>query len=575
MVVFGVAAGGIWYALLDILILLGAAMVLGAVAERLHQNAIVGYLLAGMFVGPHALGWVTSQEDIFGMAEMGVALLLFAIGLEFSPPRLLSLGRLPLIAGPVQVLLTMVAAAAASLAMGLETAAAMVMGALLALSSTASVLRLLNDRAEIDSPYGRISLGILLVQDVAVVPLMLIVTVLVRGGTASAMVWELSVALGSAGLLVGAFYLVFNYVVPRLLRLRTLGRNRDLPILLAVVMALGSAWMAQQLGLSPALGAFVAGVLLGVSPFAVQIRADIQPVQTVLVTLFFASVGMFADANWLVGHLGLVLLLAAAIAGGKACLTALIVRACGQPLQFAVASGLCLAQVGEFSFVLAIIARGDQGTPGLLSEDTFRAFVSATILTLLLTPYFVAFAPRARVWLRHVTRWGRKTPMAAAAGETEVGWENEPREEAGLILIVGFGPAGQRAVEDLLNAHQQRLVVVDLNHENVQLATEYGVAAVIGDATRTEILEHAGLHRAAIVVVAIPSPIAARNLVNVVRQLAPHATLVVRSRYHIHRWEFVHAGADVVIDEEDEVGHRLGLEVAQLLGASSNASPFP
>lgn len=573
MVVLGVAGLGVWYSLLDILILLGAAMVLGAVAERLRQNAIVGYLLAGMFVGPHALGWVTSQEDIFGMAEMGVALLLFAIGLEFSPARLLSLGRLPLIAGPLQLLTTMAAGAAVDLALGLPTASAVVMGSLLALSSTACVLRLLNDRAEIDSPYGRTSLGILLVQDVAVVPLMFVVTVLARGGTAAVMAWELTVTLLSSALLVGTFYVVFNYVAPRLLLLRTLGRNRDLPILLAVVMALGSAWVAQRLGLSPALGAFVAGVLLGVSPFAVQVRADIQPVQTVLVTLFFACVGMFADAAWLVDHLGLVLLLAAAIAGGKACLTAIIVRACGQPLQLAVASGLCLAQVGEFSFVLAIIARGDPAMPGVLSENTFRAFVSATILTLLLTPYLVALAPTSGAWLRRALRW--LWPTAAAAAEVQAEQAERPTGERDLILIVGFGPAGQRAVEDLLSVYQERMVVVDLNHENVQLARQYGVAAVIGDATQTEILEHAGLYRAGIVVVAIPSPVAARNLVNVVRQLAPHAMLVVRSRYHIHRWAFVQAGADVVIDEEDEVGHRLGLEVAQLLGASPNEPPLP
>ncbi len=255
-------------------------------------------------------------------------------------------------------------------------------------------------------------------------------------------------------------------------------------------------------------------------------------------------------------------------------MTALIAWASGQPFPFAVATGLCLAQVGEFSFVLAIIARGDGTAPGLLSEETFRAFVSATILTLLLTPYLVATAPKLGVRLGRVLRRRQRTLAGAAPAPDEgADREGQPAGEANLILIVGFGPAGQRCVEDLLAAYQARLVVVDLNHENVRLARQYGVSAMIGDATRTEILEHAGLHRAALVVVAIPSPAAARHLVHVVRQLAPHALLVVRSRYHIHRWELIHAGADVVIDEEGEVGHSLGVEVAQLLRDASNAPP--
>ena len=556
----------VWDGLLHVLLLLAAAMLCGALAERLRQSAVIGYLFAGMLVGPGLLGWVPDREEIFGIAELGVALLLFTIGLEFSPRTLLGLGRVPLLAGPLQVVASLGVAAAAGLALGRPWPESVVIGAVVSLSSTACALRLLKDRAEVDSPHGRTTLGVLLAQDLAVVPLMLVVTALAGRGTAADVATQLAASLGLAAGLVAVFYALFDRVAPRLLRTATWRRNRDLPILLAVVTALGSAWASHALGLSPALGAFAAGVLLAVSPFATSIRADVQSLKTVMVTLFFAAVGMFADAVWLVQNLFPVFGLTAAVVAGKATTVAALTWLLGHPLRTAAAAGLCLAQIGEFSFVLATIARGDGGPDALLPEPTFRALVSATILTLLLTPYLVAWAKRAGDLAERLVDRRRSRGVGTRRSPAD---EKSGDDSPGRILVVGFGPAGQRVAEGLLASARERLVVIDANPKNLETARLYGLATHLGDAARVEVLEHADLYRAEAVVLTLPDPATVRLLVQLIRGLAPSAKVFVRARYHVHRWQLVHAGAHLVVDEEDQVGSRLAAEVAQDLGLAA------
>jgi CPA2 family monovalent cation:H+ antiporter-2 len=563
------AEQGVWNSLLEILVLLGAAMVLGVVAERLRQSAVVGYLVAGALVGPGALGWVADEQRIFQIAELGVALLLFTIGLEFSPQRLMQLGRVALLSGPLQVVLTTLAGMAAASWLGFSPRESFVIGAMIALSSTACVLRVLKDRAELDSQYGRASLGILLVQDVAVVPLVLVVTALSGGGTLARMALDISASILLAVMLVAVFYVLFNRVMPLILVMQTWRRNRDLPILLTVCMAGGAAWVAHALHLSPALGAFLAGVLLAISPFAMQIQADIQPLRAVLVTLFFASIGMFSDLSWFVDNFFLVASVVAVIVLGKLTIVALLAWAAGLPLTFAVTAGFCLAQIGEFSFVLAMIAREDLTGGSPLSPTVFQVMVSATIVSLLITPYLVAAGPFVGGWLGR--GWGgrRGTTLHRPASEDELQTAGDtvspaiPVDDA--IMIIGFGPAGQRVAEELMGELRDRIVVLDLNIDNVKFAWRYGLSAMVGDATQTDVLEHGGVGRAQVVVITVPTVAATRRLIHHVRHIAPGALIVCRSRYHIHRWELLRAGADAVIDEEDHVGHRMAQEVQAIV----------
>jgi CPA2 family monovalent cation:H+ antiporter-2 len=297
------AESEVWEVLFQLLALLGASLVIGMLFERFRQPAILGYLIAGMLLGPQGFGVVSRDSGVPVIAELGISLLLFAIGLEFSARRLIRLGPIAGLGGSLQVITTLALATGAGLLVGVDLKAALCLGAAIALSSTACVLRLLTDRAELDSVHGRASLGILLLQDIAVVPLVLFVTMLTGGGGIAGMFTGLAKALGLILALVAGFRLLAGWVIPPLMKQLSLSRDRELLVLLAVVLAIGSALAAHSLALSPALGAFIAGMMLAESPFATQIRADVGGLRILFITLFFASVGMLGDPAWIVAHL--------------------------------------------------------------------------------------------------------------------------------------------------------------------------------------------------------------------------------------------------------------------------------
>jgi CPA2 family monovalent cation:H+ antiporter-2 len=549
-----------WDIPFQILIVLAAALLLGTLAEYLRQSAILGYLLAGTLVGPHVLGLVEEAEHVRTIAELGVALLLFTIGLEFSFPRLRRLGRIALLGGTLQVTLTMAAGAVVSALLGLDLRAAVAVGAMVALSSTACVLRLLVDRGVIDTIYGRNALGILLLQDLAVIPLLLVVILLSSGGTATEVTLAVGKMLGLAIALFAGFAVVVNWLVPRILDIDRWSRNRELPILFAIVLALGSAYLAHAASLSPAIGAFVAGVLLGESPFATQIRADVGSLRTLLVTLFFSSIGMLGDPAWIVGHWHLVVGAVALVVLGKVLLVWGVVRAMGFTHGVAAATALCLAQVGEFSFVLAETARG-QG--GLISADLFNLVVSTTIVTLFVTPFLIAAAPAAASLVESVRRRVSRRPLVETSGEAE----GRPRVRPD-ILIIGFGPAGQAVATMLYGAHRDRMAVIELNRRTAGVAERLGLVVHRGDATHREVLEHAGIAGTHVIAITVPDARTTRSIIHQCRQLAPGAAIIARSRYHLRRWEIELAGAQVVIDEEEQVGRRIASVVRRSLRAA-------
>ncbi|MBN2559799.1 MAG: cation:proton antiporter [Phycisphaerae bacterium] len=566
----------LWTALLDVLILLFAALALGALCERLGQSAILGYLLAGTLLGPNAYDMMTNHRAVTAIAELGVALLLFTIGLEFSWRRLRRIGPIAIGGGTLQVLLTGAVAGGACLMLGLGGSASVAVGAMIALSSTACVLRVLVSRAEIDSVHGRNALGILLLQDISLIPLVLIVTALGGEGTTAQIAREMGRAIGGAAILVAVFYVLFKYLVPLILSIEATARNRELTILLAIVMAVGSAWAAHRVGFSPALGAFVAGMLLASSPFATQVRADVVSLRTLFVTLFFSSIGMLADPVWAVEHWATVLALVGAIVIGKAVLAGGVTYLFRASLGHAVATGVCLAQVGEFSVVLTEVARHR----GLIDGDLFKLIISATIITLFLTPYLVAVAPRlARAAGRLSARGPRELPPRGGAWHRRLGGvdtaetaaPDSSRPDAEMtdhIVIVGFGPAGQRVAETLMRRHKPRIVVLEQNPKTATIARTYELQTFIGDATRTETLEELRVGAAKAVAVTVPDPTTARHVIEGIRSLSPQTPIIARSRYHIHRWQLTLAGAQVVIDEEDHVGARIALEVRRVLRAA-------
>ncbi len=544
---------GEWNVLFDILILLLTAMVLGVICERLKQSSILGYLAAGTLLGPNAFEVISSDSEVAALAELGVALLLFTIGLEFSWRRLRSLGGAALGGGAAQIAVTIAIGTLVAMIFGQHWRTATTLGAIVALSSTACVLRVLIARAEIESVYGRHALGILLMQDIALVPLVLLVTVLGGGGSLAEAGVDIFRTLGWALVLVVVLYGLFNWVVPRLLHLRSLQRNRELPILLAIVTGLGSAWGAHQLGLSPALGAFAAGMLFAESPFATQIRADVSSLRTVLVTLFFSSIGMLGDPVWFVQNLPLVLAVVLAIVVGKAIIIWVILRGFKLSNTNALATGICLGQVGEFSFVLAEVGRGT-----VIGETLFALVISATITTLFLSPYLVALAPQ--ISNRVIRAWAkiRKQPPPTAASSKAGDVEGEH------YIIIGYGPAGE-AVAGTVEHLGKRVTVVDLNPNLIEQVSRLGLNAHIGDATHADVLEHAGVETASAIVVTIPDATAARGIVELIRSIAPDVHIIARSRYHRYFNDIKDGGADEVVDEEKIVGVRLAANLRRRL----------
>jgi CPA2 family monovalent cation:H+ antiporter-2 len=545
-----------WKLVLDVLMLLAVALGLGVVCERLRQSALVGYVLAGVLLGPNALDMIGSRDQIDALAELGVALLLFTIGLEFSWQRMLRMGRVAFGGGSLQVLATGALAAGVALLLGLDGRAAVAVGAIIALSSTACVLRVLMDRSELDSIHGRDAMAILLFQDIAVVPLVLLVGMLGSDSGVGEVLWRTGSMLMWAAGLIAALYVILNLVLPGLMGAAIMARNRELPILLALITAIGSAYAAHAAGLPAAMGAFVAGILLAESPFAAQIRADVVSLRTLLVTLFFSTVGMLADPLWMAQHALLVAGLVIAILFGKAVIVGAAVRCAGTRHWHGLATGICLAQVGEFSFVLAMLARKT-----VIDEQTFKLMISATIVTLILTPYLVAAAPRlARLAQQSLSpRSGLTAPAPEEAGSRS------------LVVIVGYGPAGQ-GVGITLVRHDVAVTVLDANRRTAQIAEQCGFVARVGDATHVAVLEHAGVPSAHVVVITLPDPTAARRVIEHVRSLAPEARIVTRARYHVYRMELEFAGSHVVVDEEEQVGLSLAAETRNLLGDAEERS---
>jgi len=554
---FLAAAAGhseIWDVLFQLVILLASALTIGMLFERFGQSAILGYLLAGMFLGPGVFNLVSAESGVPVIADLGVSMLLFAIGLEFSARRLFGLGPAAIYGGTFQVAGTLGIAALICLAFGAEGKTALAFGCAVALSSTACVLRVLTDRSELEAVHGRTALGILLLQDVAVVPLVLFVTML--GGEGSLV--EVGIGLlKAAGLIIGlvtGFLLLAKYVLPYIMRELSLARDRELLVLLSVVLAIGSALAAHKLGLSPALGAFMAGMMLAESPFATQIRSDIGGLRIIFITLFFASVGMLGDPVWIAENFIPVLGGTALLLAGKTVIITIVGLIFRLPLRYAFAAGLVLAQVGEFGVVIARVAQSTE----LIDNHLFRLLVSSTLVTLFITPFLIRKA---------IPLGGKIESLFIRNTGSDEKWEDhgEIKEGKELVFIVGFGPSGQRVAEDLKDHPEVSPLIIDMRQDNIDLARSMGHRAVLGDAGSVDFLIHHGISNARAIVVTIPDPRTSTRIVESVRNLNADVSIVARARYHMFVDDLEEAGATIAVDEEYLTGQRLREAMSVLL----------
>lgn len=520
----------------DLVVLVAVAIPVVALTQRLRIPSVVGFLLTGVAIGPSGLGLIARADSISGIAEIGVVLLLFAIGLELPLSRVLRMGRPLVQGGTLQVVGTAGVVALLAAAFGVPWPRAIFFGALVSLSSTAVVLKAYQDRGELDAPHGRVAVAILIFQDLCVVPLMLVVPLLGgAGGTAGAAAGRILVSLGVLVALVAGGRIALPWLLQKLVATG----NRELFTLGIVFFGLGAAFLTSLAGLSLAIGAFVAGVVISESEYGLQALSDVLPFRDVFSGIFFASVGMLFDVAVLrerpLQFVGIVVGLQVV----KAVVATLAVLTLRRSLEVSVRAGLGLAQVGEFAFVLAAA-----GAPlGLFPARAYQLFIGASVYSMLAAPFLIAAAgPVAE----RVARLGRRArPERVRDGEPR------PEDLADHVIIVGYGLNG-RNIARALRAAGIAYVVLEQNGEMVRRARARGEPILFGDGTRPGVLHRAGVERARVLVFAIAVPHDERRGVAVARGLNPRLRIIVRTRYVASVRELERAGASEVVPEEFE-----------------------
>ena len=525
----------------EIVALFALSALIAYLCTRIRLVPIAGFLLTGVVVGPNALGLVQDPELVSTLAEIGVILLLFEIGIEFSLSKLARLKRAISLGGGLQVGLTITIVAGAGWVAGVDWASSIYTGFLVALSSTAVVLSLLADRGETDTPSGQLSLAMLIFQDLAIVAMILLIPML--GGTGGSG-WAVAGALGRALLVIVAVLVGARSIVPWILKSVAYARRPELFVIVVVTIGFGTAWFVSLAGVSLELGAFLAGLVVSESEYSEQALSEVLPFRSLFNAIFFVSVGMLLDLSFFFEQPLLLLGGVAGVLVVKALVTTVAALALGVPLRIAAGVGLTLAQIGEFSFVLERTGRAAGLSPMGLGPAGEQVFIVTAVLLMLVTPAFLSVGPRLGNWLQN-TMGGRLFPGRTDESETE---ESELEDH---VVIVGFGPAGRRLAQVL---HEDGLpfVVVDLNPRSIEDAREMGYHAIYGDATRAPLLHEAGIHHAKLCVVAINDQSAALRITRVARHENPTLQLIVRARFLSELNGFREAGANVVVPEEVE-----------------------
>jgi K+:H+ antiporter len=540
--------------LAELLLALAIAAVGVALFERVRLPPIAGFLLIGALLGPGGIALAPRSPEVRRLAEFGVVFLLFEVGLELPFEALRRHWRPTVVAGGLQVALTIAAVSAGAITLGLRPASAVVMGGLVAMSSTALVMRLLSEGGEVDAPHGQLSIGVLIFQDLCIVPLLVGLPVL--SGEVPPESGAIALALGKAAAALAVLFVATRYAVPWALDRLMHVRSRELFSLIAFLLAVGSAVGAEEMGLTLAVGAFSAGVMLGSSPYAHQLTAEIAPLRGVLLGVFFTAVGMLFDARAAAHLWPAVLLYVVAVVPLKAAIVfSVVTLALRRSPRVATLTGLALAQTGEFSFVLSNRA----SAAGLLNADLQQVFVAGSIVSLVATPFLIRLAPR-------LTRW----VGGAAVAETHHAKAKARGREAPRVVLIGFGLTG-RTIAGVLRAANISYQGVDANPQNVQRAQRGGESIVYGDATQPTLLRRLGAGGAQVVAVAISDPLATRSVVSHLRSLAPQAQIIARTRYVADSDALYGAGASAVVAEEFEATLDMMSVVARAAGVPDGA----
>ncbi len=534
------------FLLAELLTVLLASILVIILFHRLKIPAVVGFLITGIVLGPGGLALVKNPAVINALAEIGVMMLLFIIGIEFSLERLQRIQRYFWFGGSLQVIMTIVIVGLLSRLMGATVEEAITYGFLVALSSTAVVLKLLADRNQLEAPHGQVSMGILIFQDMALVPMLALIPLLANLKSVSLAALSGRFFLGLAT--VAAVFFIARNVMPAVISVIIRTRIKEIFLMSALLVCLGMAYLTSRLGLSLAPGAFLAGIIISESYYSHQVVSDILPFKDVFNSLFFVSIGLLLDTR-VVWNLGWrVLAVVSVIILLKFVVVFITVRLLNFNARIALLTALGLAQVGEFSFVLAGVCRENE----LLTGQVFQVFVASSVLTILVTPLLMEIGPRL------IERIGN------SAGRV-VSPELTGRESLSLqdhVIIAGFGLNGQNLAR-VLKETGISYVIIEINPDTFRRACQSGESIIFGDAASEVILNEAGIVRARALVVAISDPVGARRAVSTARRLNPEIFIIVRTRFASEIEELYSLGANDVIPEEFETSIEIFVRVLE------------
>ncbi|HSC81645.1 MAG TPA: monovalent cation:proton antiporter-2 (CPA2) family protein [Chitinolyticbacter sp.] len=539
----------------SLLLLLAAAVVTVVLCRTVKLPAMLGYLLVGMLIGPHALGLIASGDEVTHLAEFGVVFLMFTLGLEFSLAKLNAMRRVVFGLGAAQVVTTAALAGGAAMLAGYSWQVGLALGGAMAMSSTAMVSKLLSERNELNAPHGQNAIGILLFQDLAVVPMLIMLPVLGRPG--EEMLW----ALGLAALKIVFVLVLLLNVGQKLMRpwfnLVAKQHSSELFMLNLLMVTLGIAWLTEMAGLSLALGAFLAGMLIAETEYRYQVEDDIRPFRDLLLGLFFVTVGMNLNFGTLAQQWWLVLLLLAFLLPGKILLIAALARALGHTPGNSLRTGFALGQGGEFAFVLLALA----ALYGLMPAELHQVLIASVVLSMLATPFVLQHSDKL------VLRLAASEWMSMAANLHQIAVRT--MQSQGHVVVCGYGRSGQ-SLARLLNQEEIPFFALDLDPEKVREAAAAGESVVFGDAAKREVLMAAGLMRARALIVTYADTHSALRILELVHQIRPELPVIVRTYDDSDIDKLKAAGAAEVVAEIMEGSLMLASHTLMMLGVPLN-----
>ena len=521
----------------DMVVILGLGVAIVAIFHRFKIPTIAGFIVSGILVGPKGLGLVSDIHQVHVLAEIGVTLLLFGIGLEFPLDRLRRLWKLVIIGGFIQVGLTIGITYLIARSIDLSWEASLLIGFIIAVSSTAIVLKGLEQRGEIDAPHGRFIVGILIFQDLCVVPMIMVIPFL---GNPDGSSTGMFLTLIESFLIVGLVLIAARFVVPKLMDVVARTRQRHLFIMTVLLVCIGTAWISASAGISLALGAFLAGLIVGGSEYRHQAMADIFSFREIFISIFFVSVGMLLDLSAIIPNIGNIIVLLLGIMAGKFLIVFLAGLIMRMPLRVSAMAGTALGQIGEFSFVMLGVAAGYQ----FLEPTHASNLMAAAVFSMLFTPFALSLAPSLAAGVgksRILSRLWNITTAEEASEQTE-----SLRDH---IIIGGYGLAGHELAISL-KSHDIPHVIVDINPENVSKGLKRGEPIIYGDITSPEVLHFLGALHAKSFVIVVNDQAAAEQAVKAAKSVNPKLHILVRTRFLLDVDRLTKAGVeDIVVAE--------------------------